>query len=238
MRRALGFLTLVGGASTPSPATLPWFPVVGALIGLVVGAVWWGAAQWWGLPVAAALTVVADLVLTGLLHLDGLADAADGLLPPVARERRLEIMRDPRAGVFGVVTVVAVLLVRFAVFASVVPDGRAVLAVAALWATARTAMAVTTLVVPYARDEGLARAFLGGSLVPVLAVALPLVTVLGYLGGDPHLRGLLAVLGAALAATAVVTFARSRLGGFTGDVLGACGVVAETVGLLVLAVRA
>lgn len=238
MRRALGFLTPIGGASTPTPAALPWFPVVGALVGLVVGEVWWAASRWWAPPVAAVLAVLADLVLTGMLHLDGLADAADGLLPPVSPERRLEIMRDPRSGSFGVAAVVVVLLLRAAVLASLTPTPTTPLVIAALWAMARTAMAVTAVAVPYARQQGLAGAFIGGSLIPVLAVAVPLVVVLAALGTDPHVRGLLAVAGGALAAAAVVTFARSRLGGFTGDVLGACGVVGETVGLVVLAVHA
>src|SRR3954469_8033716 len=98
-RQALSFLTPIGGAATPSPRALPWFPVVGAAIGAALGGVWWLAAGvWpaaaapptgaalggvWGLAaevgpaaVAAAVVVAADLALTGLLHLDGLADSA------------------------------------------------------------------------------------------------------------------------------------------------------------------
>jgi adenosylcobinamide-GDP ribazoletransferase len=237
MRRALGFLTPFGGSSMPTPGALPWFPVVGALIGAAVGATWWGAASIWPLPVAAALTVAADLALTGMLHLDGLADSADALLPPVSRERRLEIMRDPRSGAFGVAAVVVVLLLRFSVFASVAPAGQNVLAVAGIWAMSRAAMAVTACAVPYARAQGLATVFLGASPWVTAVIAVPLALGLGAAGTDPHLRGVLAVAGCAVTAAAVVAFAEARLGGFTGDVLGACGVLGETAALLILAVH-
>jgi len=241
VREALAFLTLIGRGETPSPRALAWFPVVGAIVGLAVGFVWWGTAQWFPLPVAGAVAIVADLAFTGLLHVDGLADSADGLIPPLPRERRLEIMRDPHAGVFAVVAVVAVLLVRFAVLGSIPPGAiapasiRAVLVIAALWCTSRTAMAVIATTVPYARRQGLASAFIGGRPGVTLLVAVPLALGLGVLGTDPPARGVLAVLACALGAAVVATFARTRLGGFTGDVLGAAGVIGETVGLVLLA---
>jgi adenosylcobinamide-GDP ribazoletransferase len=236
MKQAAAFLTIVGHGETPSPGALAWFPVVGALVGCAVGGVWWGAAQWFPLPVAGALAVAADLAVTGLLHVDGLADSADGLLPPVSRDRRLVIMRDPHAGVFGVVAVVVVLLLRVAVLGSIVPGSiRAALVIGAIWCTSRAAMAVIATTTPYARDDGLASAFVGGRPGLVILVATPLAVALGALGTDPHVRCLLAVAACAIAAAVVATFARTRLGGFTGDVLGAAGVVGETVGLIVLA---
>jgi adenosylcobinamide-GDP ribazoletransferase len=241
-RQALAFLTPVGGPAVPTPAALRWFGVVGALVGAAVGTVWWGAAHLLPLPVAAVVAVAADAALTGLLHLDGLADTADGLLPPLPAERRLAVMSDPRAGAFGVVTLVVVLLLRVSVFATLDPDPRTVLAVAALWSTARTAMAVAAQAVPYARPGGLATAFMGpGGTTPWLATAAigaPLALVLGGLGTVPATRGLLAVIAAAIGAAIVVTFARGRIGGFTGDVLGAAGVIAETTGLVLLVVQA
>ena len=81
MRAALAFLTPWPGARLPTPRALRWFPLVGALLGFVLGGLWWVTAKAWPLPVAAAIVVVADLALTGMLHLDGLADCADGMLP-------------------------------------------------------------------------------------------------------------------------------------------------------------
>ncbi|MEA2843180.1 MAG: adenosylcobinamide-GDP ribazoletransferase [Actinomycetota bacterium] len=233
MLAALAFLTPLGGAREPDSRSFSWFPLVGALLGAAVGAVWWGAGQLWAPAVAAAIAVVADLALTGALHVDGLADTADGVLPHLDRRRRLEVMAQPDVGAFGVATVVVTLVLRVTVLASMAPN---VALVAAVWCASRTLMAVTARSVPYARAEGgLASAFLGGRPGPVAAVGASCSIVLGAvaLGG----RGVAAVAAVALAGAAVVAFARRRLGGFTGDVLGAAGVIGETVGLLVAAVR-
>ncbi|MFP5319579.1 MAG: adenosylcobinamide-GDP ribazoletransferase [Acidimicrobiia bacterium] len=235
MRRAVAFLTPVGGAAAPSPAAVPWFPLVGALLGAAVGAVWWGADRLWPPAVAAALAVAADLVLTGALHADGLADTADGLLPPLDRERRLDVMADPRAGAFGVVAVVAVLLLRWAAFASWEPS---VAAVAGVWCASRTVMAVALLTVHYARPGGLAGAFGGGAVrpVPVSAVGMAGAAALAAAGVGLG-PGVAAVAAVAVGGMLVVALAVRRIGGYTGDVLGAAGLVGETAGLLVLAAR-
>ena len=98
LRQAVAFLTPLGGARAPSSDALRWFPVIGLGLGLALGGIWWGAGRLWPAPVAAALVVAADLGLTGLLHVDGLTDSADGLLPPLDRERRLEVMAAPDVG--------------------------------------------------------------------------------------------------------------------------------------------
>ncbi len=151
MRRALAFLTPLFGASEPRPETLTWFPFAGAALGLVLGGVWWGAERVRPAAVAAAIVVAADLALTGLLHVDGLADSADGLLPQLDRTRRLEVMATPDVGAFGVATVGAVLLLRWASLATMAPSP---LLLGGLWCASRTAMAVTARTVPYARPAG------------------------------------------------------------------------------------
>jgi adenosylcobinamide-GDP ribazoletransferase len=246
MRRALSFLTPFGGPADPAPSALAWFPAVGALIGLAVGGIWWAARRGWAPPAAAAIAVIADAALTGLLHLDGLADAADGLLPPLTRARRLEVMADPRLGAFGAAGLAIVLLARFGAFASMLPSP---LAVAGLWSGSRTAMAVTARAVPYARPGGLASAFLPAPAAgarPGRAARLAGPALLGLAGGLLALAlafagrgalGVAAVGAEAAGAAAVVFLARRRLGGFTGDVLGAAAVVGETAGLLTLALR-
>ena len=238
MRRALSFLTPFGGAADPAPSALAWFGAVGAIIGLVVGALWWAARRAWAPPAAAAIAVIADAALTGMLHLDGLADAADGLLPPLSRARRLEVMSDPRLGSFGAAGLAIVLLARFGAFASMPPSP---LAVAGLWSGSRTAMAVTAQIVPYARPAGLASAFLPGAAArragpAVLGLAGGLLALALAFAGRGAL-GLAAVGAETAAAAAVVFLARRRLGGFTGDVLGAAAVAGETAGLLTLAWR-
>ena len=237
MRRALAFLTPLGGPATPSPAALAWFPAVGLALGLALGAVWWAVADLWPPAVAAAVVVVADLALTGMLHLDGVVDTADGLLPPLDRERRLEVMADPRAGAFGVGAAGAVLLVRWAALAALAPRP---LLLGGLWCASRSAMALTTVRVPYARPTGLAAAFAadGRRRRPTELAVAGGVTAAVVLGAVARgWGGAAAVVALAVAAASVVALARRRLGGFTGDVLGAAGMVGETAGLLVAAAR-
>lgn len=231
MRRALSFLTPFGGAAVPDSRTLSWFPVVGALIGCLLGGIWWGAQELWSPAVAAALVVAADLAITGLLHVDGLVDSADGLLPQVPRERRLQIMAEPTVGAYGVAVAAVVLLLRFATLASMDAN---VLLLAGIWCGSRTVMATAARAVPYARaGGGLASAFTGGDWRPVGLAGLIVAVSLGAFAGGRQPE--LAVAVGMLAGAGVVAFARRRIGGFTGDVLGAAGVVAETVALLLAA---
>jgi adenosylcobinamide-GDP ribazoletransferase len=232
LKQALGFLTPFGGSSTPTAAAVRWFPVVGVLVGLAVGGVWRGAEALWPPAVAAGLAVLADLACTGMLHLDGLVDSGDGLLPHLPRARRLEVMAEPTVGAFGIAVAVVVLLLRFAAFASMDAD---VWLVAGLWCLSRTAMVGVMAALPYARGEGLASAFAGDDRVVVVAAgALVAAVLVGAACGWPAVA---VVAGAWVAVAGVAWLASHRLGGFTGDVLGAAGVVAETVGLLVAAAK-
>jgi adenosylcobinamide-GDP ribazoletransferase len=234
MRRAVAFLTPVGGAVAPGPDALAWFPAVGLVIGLILGGWWWLADRAWPASVVAVLVVAGDLALTGLLHLDGLIDAADGLLPHLDRPRRLAVMASPEIGAFGGAVAGAVLLARWAGIVSLRP---APLLLAGLWCESRTAMAVVARTQPYARAEGgLPSAFLGGrgDTIPLIAGGV-VSFVLAGVWKFP--AGVVAALAGALGAAGVVALARRRLGGFTGDVLGAAGVIGETAGLLVAAAK-
>ncbi len=224
LRGAVGFLTVVGGSSAPGTSAVAWFGVVGVLLGAVVGGVWWGAGELWAPLMAATLTVLADAVLTGGLHLDGLADSADGLLPPMEKERRLVVLSDPRSGAFGVTALVLVLGLRVAALAALEPDP---LLLAGLWGASRAAMGIVLAKVPYAKGEGLASAFAGASVIPSVVSGLAALTLVPWAG----VAGLLVGTGG------VVWLARRRIGGFTGDVLGAAGLIGETCGLVLAAAR-
>lgn len=224
MKDALSLLTTLGrrgGALTAG--ALHWFPVVGALLGGLLGGWWWLAQEWWSPLLAGALVVTADLALTGMLHLDGLADTADGLLPHASREHRLAIMRTPDIGAYGITVAAMALLLRVAALGSLDAD---VLLLVALWSGSRSFVAAVPAAVPYAREQGIA--------TPLLARA-PRWTVVAIV--PAALLAPLPVAAAAAAGAAVVAFGARRLGGFTGDVLGAAIVVAETVGLVVAAAR-
>lgn len=236
LRQAMGFLTPVGGPSAPSPAALAWFPVVGLGLGLGLGSVWWAGDRIWVGLVAAAVVIAADLAATGLLHLDGLVDSADGLLPHLSTERRLEVMRQPDAGAFGVGVAGAVLLLRWSALAAIAPSP---LLLGALWCLSRTAMAAAALRLPYARRSGgLATSFLpveDGRRSPVLRVAAGGVLAIPAAVAWDAVQGPAVIAAAALGTGAVLLLAHRRLGGYTGDVLGGAGMVGETCGLLAAA---
>jgi adenosylcobinamide-GDP ribazoletransferase len=145
-------------------------------------------------------------------------------------------MAAPDVGAFAVVTVVVTLLLRATALATADVDGwRWVVLLAGLWCLARAGMAVVVTTVPYAREEGgLATAFAGGS--PLAAVPSALLGVVAVVVGAGW-GGVAGVGAGVLAGAAVVLLARRRLGGFTGDVVGAAGVVLETVALVVVAAR-
>ena len=212
---------------------MDWFPLVGAVLGLALGGFWWLVDRGFPPSVGAALVVAADLGLTGMLHLDGVVDSGDGLLPPMDRSRRLEVMSAPDAGAFGVGAVAVLLLLRWAALAALRPG---ILLLAGLWCLSRTFMVVVARTQTYARGVGgLAEAFRGPFRWPIVAVGLAGAFVLA---AGWRLEAGVAACGAALVAGAgVVLLARRRIGGYTGDVLGAGAFVAETAGLVVAAAR-
>jgi adenosylcobinamide-GDP ribazoletransferase len=233
LRSALGFLTVLplGGPGPDARLGRLWFPAVGALLGLLAGAVFWALERAFGAPLAAVGAVAALAVLTGGLHLDGLADAADGLLGGSTAERRLEIMRDSRVGAFGVVSLVLLLLAEVAALARL--DGmRGLISLVVAGALSRWALLVLVAVLPYVRSSGLGTAATGGHRVADLAVGSAqagLVVLLDWRRGVP-------AAALALAAAGVVALvAWRRVGGATGDVYGAATELAQLGALLAFA---
>ncbi|MHB1510778.1 MAG: adenosylcobinamide-GDP ribazoletransferase [Acidimicrobiales bacterium] len=229
---ALGLLTVIKGGPELRVEAVGWFPLVGAMLGTALGALWWGLGRLLPPLVAGALVLLADLVVTGLLHADGLIDAADGLLPHLDVTRRLQVMAEPQVGAFGVASAVALLGLRLAALGSALPESAlsGAILLGAIWTASRSIMALAVTHLRYARDGGMAFLLTGGSSVsPVLG----LVVAAGALAWW-HLPAGLAVLGAEVASGgAVYWLAQHRLGGYTGDVLGAAGLVGETVALVV-----
>jgi len=225
---AVAFLTVAGRGQAPQARASWWFPLVGAGIGAVLAAVHWGAGELWPLLVVGILVVAADLVLTGALHLDGLADSADGLLPHMDRDRRLAVMSRPDVGAFAVAAVVVVLGARWAALSV---DGIESLSLVPIWALSRTAVAAVPAIVPYARPGGLAAPFLEGARLWLVLWLAPAVAGLVLIEG---VSGAVAAGVAVAVSAGVVALAWRRLGGFTGDVLGAVILMAETSALLAL----
>ena len=228
MLSALSFLTIFGRPTPPSRRTFGWFAVVGAGIGAAVGGVHLGAHLLWPPLVAAAVVVAADLLLTGALHLDGLADSADGLGAQVERTRRLELMAEPGIGAFALAAGGTVLVARWALLAE---GDIELLAFVCVWATSRVLAATVPAFVGYARPGGLAEAFRAGSSRWLPAWLAPVAAGLFFVSGP---LGPIAVGSAIVTCAGVVAIAKRRLGGFTGDILGAAIMLSETAALLTL----
>jgi adenosylcobinamide-GDP ribazoletransferase len=237
VKSAFGFLSIIGRrGSIPNTRTSRWFPLVGLVLGSAVGLVLWGAGNLWSPFLAAVIAVAADLLLTGMLHLDGLADAADGLLPHMDRARRLEVMRAPDVGAFGIGTVVMVLALRLGAVASIVgTQWHGVAALAALWCASRTAMTGAMWLAPNARPDGSLAQVFGRS--PGAMWGVPVALGVAWFADTTWWRGLVAVVVVWLAMVALAWLARRRLGGITGDILGAGAMLGETVALAALAAR-
>ena len=208
-----------------------FYGLVGILLGLAL------AAAAWLLCLVLPPLVLAGVILflwagfTRFLHLDGLADTADALVHPTSRQRALEIMKDTRLGSFAAGALILVLLIKFACLASL-PRHLLLGGLAAAPALGRAAAAMLSCLMPPARiNQGLGAAISGGSPWPgLISAACALAACL--LAGLP---GLWAALGALAAALALGLWYHRRLGGVTGDTLGAAVEVCETAALLVLA---
>jgi adenosylcobinamide-GDP ribazoletransferase len=248
---ALQFLTRVpvprwvGFEAAWLQACLRHFPLVGAGVGAFAAAVLALALALWPPGVAATLSVLATVWLTGAFHEDGLADTCDGLGGAVSRERALAIMKDSRIGSYGAVGLVLALVLKVAALAALAVHAKggaalANLAAALVWGHAASRAAPLLLVwrLPYAGDPEHAKAKplatqIGGAGVAValawLAVLAAVLLVLWPAGLGP----LAAATGAALVATAwCARWLRRRLGGFTGDTLGATQQIVELAVLL------
>jgi len=159
-RSALAFLTVIPVAARDgSPGERlgrAVFPAVGLLLGLVAWVALWAGSLLGG-PLFGAVAALATLaLLTGGLHLDGFADCADGLLATGSRESRLEIMRDPRLGAFGVIALVLLLLADAALLQQM-SVRLALPALIVAGAVSRLAMVAVLVALPYIRPEGLGR---------------------------------------------------------------------------------
>lgn len=238
IKLALGFLTIIPvhetGPYVPGDIgrAAGWFPWVGALLGLVVAAVYYGLSQIFAPLLAAVLSLATWITLTGGLHLDGLADSCDGLLNASNKERRLEIMKDPRLGTFGGIGLILIIIFKLACLYSLPTSSHwFALPLAAglsrwllLWAGKQ----------PLARPSGLGVDFASGlnkNTFILGAMAILFLSVLaGYATGW---RSLAAVALVHLMAWLIFKIARSRLGGMTGDIFGFIVELSEAATMLI-----
>ena len=234
---ALSFLTLVPGRATATPtAAFPravaFFPLVGAALGLVVAAFDLLARSLFAAPIVGALDLALLAIVSGGLHLDGLADASDALLPAaMSSEERLSVMRSGAVGAFGAAAVVLALLVEFGALAALAPPRRGAVLVASV-ALSRWSMAVALGVWPYVRPVGLGRAFKDG--LGALDVALGSAIAIGVAVAVLEGAAVAAVFATLLVTLVIGALAVRRIGGVTGDVCGAIGELAFAASLVAI----
>ncbi|MCL4079049.1 adenosylcobinamide-GDP ribazoletransferase [Coriobacteriia bacterium Es71-Z0120] len=232
LREAFGWLTVLPVRPEGDSDPVPWFSWIGGVVGAVGAGVAFSVSRAargdLGCLLAGVSLVAAWATVTGMLHLDGLADAADARAAGRDRERRLAIMRDSRIGSYGAATLVLTLMLQAAAGAVVVSHAQWWTIV---WASiaARFGGSVALCTLAPARRDGLAVRLASRRPIPVLvAGAIPVAALAVVLSGhDP-----LALIVGLAAALAVPRALARPVGGITGDLIGAGIVLTETATLL------
>lgn len=232
LRFAWAFLTRLLGGAHPSTErdlgrSVPWFPLVGAIVGVLSGGVFWAVWTPLGAPLAAILAVATGAALTGAFHEDGLADTVDALGGPTPEQRR-EIMKDSRLGTFGTLALVLATLVQvFAVMPLAARD--AIIAMALAHGVGRASAVTAMSSMRAASGSGLGHGYAAHLRAAPCAVSL-LVSYGAAFALGPV--GVFAVGAATGGAVLVGLVAYRRFGGMTGDVLGATAQVSQIAGLV------
>jgi adenosylcobinamide-GDP ribazoletransferase len=209
------------------PRSAKYMPLVGALIGVITGAVVLISAFVFPWPVPIVIGLASAILLTGALHEDGLADTVDAFGGGVSRERCLEIMKDSRIGTYGTLALMVTLALKGTALAQIDPVSVLRVLIAG-YAGARLAAVLALATLPYAGGNN-AKVSRTTSVMTTseLAVAIATGLILGFLVVSPG-TFLLSTVFAAAAASVVALIARRKIGGYTGDVLGAVEQVYET----------
>jgi adenosylcobinamide-GDP ribazoletransferase len=236
--RTLSVLPIPGKEAEKPSSALPWFPVVGLLLGCIL----WIAAELFDVIVpgywpegAAVVLILLGTVLTGGLHLDGLSDSVDGFSASRDRDTILRIMKDSHVGAFGVVALITALLAKYVCFVRLIDTGSVAWVIAAL-IVSRTVQADLAVRQDYARAEGgTAATFVRDAEAKhaVVAIILALVLLVVVCGWNWLVLAVL-FLGWGVGRWFGV-YCRRRVDGVTGDLLGAGSEIVEVFVLIVCA---
>jgi len=210
--------------------SIGYFPVVGIIIGLILAGLYWLLRLVLPSAVVSGLLLVCLVVLTGGLHLDGFVDTCDGIAGHKTPEARRQVMRDSRAGAFGIVGVCCLLIVKYVSLNSV-PDSLMMMTLVLMPVVSRWAMVYAVFAYPYARPSGLGKVFKQAASQRRLAIA----TLVALAVAIPWFRlaGLVIMLGVWVIVVAMAAYLKRKFSGLTGDTYGAINEVAE-VGVLIL----
>ena len=229
---ALQFITILPGGK-PAPfepdKMVPFFPVVGLLLGLLVAVFDRAASHLWEPSVVAVLDVFVLIIVTGAFHLDGLGDAADGLLGQRPREKALEIMKDSRIGTMGLVAIMSALAIKWGGIAGL--DEKRIMVLILIPAYARGGMIFGIRFLEYGRPGGgtgfdFFKEKLGIRAFGWMILPVALSVLLGW-------KALWLNIGFAVIIVLILVYYKKRLGCITGDMLGAITEITEA-GLFLL----
>ena len=214
--------------------SVTYFPIVGLIIGLILAGLNWLFRFIFPPAVVDALLIVALVILTGALHLDGLVDTCDAIAGHKTVEDRWRVMRDSRAGTFGIVGVVLLLLVKYAALGSI-PETLKMVTLVFMPVASRWAMVYAIFIYPYARPSGLGSAFKQGMRWPRFAVAT-FVTFIVAVVLMPlfQLTGLVVMFGVWVLTLVLAAYFKRKFAGLTGDTYGAINEVAEVSALILV----
>jgi len=204
--------------------SLPFFPLVGLLLGGILVGLNYGLTFILSLPVVYMLLIIVLVIMTGAHHIDGLIDTFDGIVIGKTRERRLEIMVDNRVGAFGITAAILIIMLKYISLLSVPVALPALLLMPVL---SRWLMVTMIFIFPYARSAGMGLAFkqeakwYGLAIATAIALAAAVVLI--------SWRGVVLMAALWLISVGIGSYFRTRLGGLTGDVYGALNEIAEAL---------
>jgi len=206
-----------------------WFPLIGLLLGVIIGLLWYLLRGFLAAPVLAALLLGLSVFLTGGLHLDGLMDTVDGVYGGRSREERLAFMKDSHVGAFGVIAVVLILILKYSLYAQINFNLLPYLLAAPV--LGRQAMVWAQVVFPYARKQGLGSLFsiYGNYKILMITTGISLFLLVALL----KLTGVGIFIAAGLFFYLTAGWLSRLLGGLTGDTYGALCELTEIVVLLI-----
>ena len=234
---AMSFLTRIPIHHKHEPqvgSAAPWFPIVGVVVGAIVGGVAWGVSNLTTPLLGAAVGVLVGVAVTGAFHEDGLADIADAFVGGWTIEQRLKILKDPLHGSYGVAALCGSIVLRVCALSSIAPSRMFTVAIAA-HCFARAGALALMLTTSLARHEGL-----GSDYVKSLRRSPTTISLVVSLFFVIFLVGVwsIAVIVATIAGAMTIRWwSKKKIGGITGDVLGAAEQVSEALILIALSAR-
>ena len=234
---ALSFLTRIPIHHKHEPqvgSAAPWFPIVGVVVGAIVGGVAWGVSNLTTPLVGAAVGVLIGVAVTGAFHEDGLADIADAFVGGWTTEQRLKILKDPLHGSYGVAALCGSIVLRICALSAISPRDMFTAAIAA-HCFARAGALALMLTTSLARHEGLGSDYVSSLRTSraVTSLGISLLIVIALTGFWS-----VAVVGATIVGASTIRWwSIKKIGGITGDVLGAAEQLSEALILVALSAQ-